>query len=674
MSFKKLVQEAMTHGADAVLAEKSPPGFKGTVKAMKDEGGIDNPYALSWWMKNKGYKSHKKADGTAKEGVYVEHAVHGRGLVESIDDKMIAITWDNLQKRVTAPSHIAFEDAKYLTRLSESKPVKESKKPMKKRTAPKKKIDESMVAVGMAPIGGTHRGTTDSLVDDDLEILRFDDLLSEDDEWKKPWEEDDSDSGDSDNDGNGDNGRDGGGPEADGQHGLRDAEDTREYDGADYTNVPRPSDSVLTNQEDQPSYSANPLATMAGAEDAPEGLEPDGDYQEDLLPVDAPDTPQVRELEGSGYRGNTRDAGDDSGDTSEVSDAGDYDESKPEDNGGEEKMTKKTDESAWLDMADLGLELNEMEDPTGGMDFDMGECGMGGGMEMGAGMQEHAMGEGEVAFTKDFLHTLLKAVAGQAPDESKLDALCQGLQSAQADKGDAGLDESDWDAIKSAAASAYGGGGDDMGDEPEMGGDDMGDEMEAPEFEDKAEGDGEEAGPEGGPEHEGKTKMMDTVGDESDDDDDLDESKGGTPVGTGNTSGSGGGNQQDLSKPKAYHGKPVGTGTSGAGGSNANEFGQKPQKDGGSNLLPAYEKGKQNGAHGTNFDGKAEKPAPRRTKPLAAESRKAEGKKKLDEHIMLGMSSIPGTIRGEVEGPSAEDWDDEMKTIKRRSGIENWWE
>lgn len=46
--------------------EKAPPGFEGTVKAMKKHKEIDNPFALAWSMKKKGYKSHKKADGTAK--------------------------------------------------------------------------------------------------------------------------------------------------------------------------------------------------------------------------------------------------------------------------------------------------------------------------------------------------------------------------------------------------------------------------------------------------------------------------------------------------------------------------------------------------------------------------------------------------------------------------------
>jgi hypothetical protein len=48
------------------VQEVSPPGFEGTVKAMKKYKKIDNPFALAWSMKNKGYKSHKKADGSDK--------------------------------------------------------------------------------------------------------------------------------------------------------------------------------------------------------------------------------------------------------------------------------------------------------------------------------------------------------------------------------------------------------------------------------------------------------------------------------------------------------------------------------------------------------------------------------------------------------------------------------
>jgi hypothetical protein len=51
------------------IAEVSPPGFKGTVKAMKKHKDIDNPYALAWWMKNKGYKSNYDEDGVKKESI-----------------------------------------------------------------------------------------------------------------------------------------------------------------------------------------------------------------------------------------------------------------------------------------------------------------------------------------------------------------------------------------------------------------------------------------------------------------------------------------------------------------------------------------------------------------------------------------------------------------------------
>jgi len=791
MSFKQLVDATMKHG-NGVLAEKSPPGFKGTVKAMKKHDEVGNPYALGWWMKNQGYESHKKADGTSKEAVgydtikedehltrnvvdgvvrhiesnypqiiqqygrekvaqiahdetswmtddwpegegfgssdsygptkntlevfgidhdaelqkrhpresiRVNHPVHGDGTVEAITEAHIEITWDRLDKRLSAPNTIAFADAKYLTRLREEytddpedAEVGRKKEPKMAKKRSKKKVTESMVAVGMAAIGGTHRGGTETVADMSDEIVRFEDLLEDGDDWNRPWDEDDSD--DSDTDGS-----------ADGGEGTEDrAPEQNTTDGADYTNVPRPADSILTNQEDQASYSADPLSTKAGAEAAGDGGEPDGDYQ-DINPVDAPDTPQVRDLEGSSDRGNTRDTGDDSDDTSEA-DAGDYDESKPEDNGGEDKM-KNESSLPWMTAEDLGIDLTEME--------------MGTGYAEDYGMAEHEMGSGEIAFTSEFLDKLIAAVSAQAPDEAKIAALCAGLKAAQQEKGDVGLGVEDWDSIKSAASEAYSGGGegdmggDDYDDEAgdpvgddDMGGDDYengdmeGEEGEEDEYEDKAAGDGEVAGPEGGEEHEGKTQMMDDCGDDmyekkvdyegkprgerpsKDQRQSMKrrgpkksqqyEDKGsGTPVGTGSTSGSGGGSQTDLSKPKSYKGKPVGTGTSGAGGSNSNEFGQKPTKDGGANNLPEYERGSQLGADNTTFNSDAQSPAPRSSKPLAAESKKTS-KQKLDEAIMLGMSGIPGTIRNDVVGvPSDVDWDDEMNVIRRRAGFEVWW-
>lgn len=40
--------------------EVSPEGWEGTVKAMKKHSEIDNPWALAYYMKKKGYKAHKK--------------------------------------------------------------------------------------------------------------------------------------------------------------------------------------------------------------------------------------------------------------------------------------------------------------------------------------------------------------------------------------------------------------------------------------------------------------------------------------------------------------------------------------------------------------------------------------------------------------------------------------
>jgi len=69
------VDKAKTNGAKVTakgftLDEVSPPGWEGTVKAMKKKKGdekIENPWALAWWMKGKGYKSHYTKDGKKKD-------------------------------------------------------------------------------------------------------------------------------------------------------------------------------------------------------------------------------------------------------------------------------------------------------------------------------------------------------------------------------------------------------------------------------------------------------------------------------------------------------------------------------------------------------------------------------------------------------------------------------
>ena len=48
------------------LEEDAPAGWEGTVKGMKKHRDIDNPYALSHYMKNKGYHSHLTKSGKKK--------------------------------------------------------------------------------------------------------------------------------------------------------------------------------------------------------------------------------------------------------------------------------------------------------------------------------------------------------------------------------------------------------------------------------------------------------------------------------------------------------------------------------------------------------------------------------------------------------------------------------
>jgi hypothetical protein len=61
---KKSSQEVRGQKHKKSSMESAPDGWEGTVKAMKKHKDIDNPYALAWSMKNKGYKSHKKEDTT----------------------------------------------------------------------------------------------------------------------------------------------------------------------------------------------------------------------------------------------------------------------------------------------------------------------------------------------------------------------------------------------------------------------------------------------------------------------------------------------------------------------------------------------------------------------------------------------------------------------------------
>ncbi len=74
---------------ESTIDEEAPKGWEGTVKGMKKhKGEIDNPWALSWWMKNKGYKSHKTKTGKDKN--------------ESIDE---AGSWNEANPRIIQIKH-----------------------------------------------------------------------------------------------------------------------------------------------------------------------------------------------------------------------------------------------------------------------------------------------------------------------------------------------------------------------------------------------------------------------------------------------------------------------------------------------------------------------------------------------------------------------------------------
>lgn len=74
--------EAIIAKIDQALMEKSPPGWKGTVKAMKKHKDIDNPFALAWSMKKKGAEPHYKDDDSGEKKA--EHVDEGMRPVTAI--------------------------------------------------------------------------------------------------------------------------------------------------------------------------------------------------------------------------------------------------------------------------------------------------------------------------------------------------------------------------------------------------------------------------------------------------------------------------------------------------------------------------------------------------------------------------------------------------------------
>jgi hypothetical protein len=85
--YMESVYQSLTH--EMKFGESAPKGWEGTVKAMKKHKEIDNPWALAHYMKNKGFKSHKKEEGVA-EGDYPDdpfREIHSQGQQAGIAGK-----------------------------------------------------------------------------------------------------------------------------------------------------------------------------------------------------------------------------------------------------------------------------------------------------------------------------------------------------------------------------------------------------------------------------------------------------------------------------------------------------------------------------------------------------------------------------------------------------------
>lgn len=278
----------------------------------------------------------------------------------------------------------------------------------------------------------------------------------------------------------------------------------------------------------------------------------------------------------------------------------------------------------------------------GGDQYDVADDAHGDPAKENLPMREHQLGQGEVAMTKELCAKLLSAVVAQSPDEGKLEAICQGLVSA-GNKEDRTLDVADIGMIMGEIKAANSGGGEDpegdmaydQGSEEEPAGEPEGDVEEEEtcegcgQYEDQAEGDKKE--PQGGAERhkEKEYQLMDQEGD-----DDLEEAEGGKPISDQKTKGKG------------------------PGGGSADEYGQKASDD----IIPEYPDG--------NDDGVPGKPLDNVTPPPGS----GKSGKSVNE---AWLAAVPGVFLGSGDPNDPviddEDPDAELKMIRRRANIPNWW-
>lgn len=83
------------------LNEKAPPGWEKTIRKMKKNRKIDNPWALAWWMKKQGFKPKTEATDPSKEhkhGYSEEDEIKIINKIYQLSKLLIKMHMDLLQK------------------------------------------------------------------------------------------------------------------------------------------------------------------------------------------------------------------------------------------------------------------------------------------------------------------------------------------------------------------------------------------------------------------------------------------------------------------------------------------------------------------------------------------------------------------------------------------------
>jgi GNAT superfamily N-acetyltransferase len=103
----KHVEQMLGNMNEQGVAEVAPKGWEGTVKAMKKHGEVDNPYALTNYMKNKGYHSHKTKSGkdkreSAEPAPFIKRVAEGRKVTYSVHNALGECVLDGLSRDAAA--------------------------------------------------------------------------------------------------------------------------------------------------------------------------------------------------------------------------------------------------------------------------------------------------------------------------------------------------------------------------------------------------------------------------------------------------------------------------------------------------------------------------------------------------------------------------------------------